>query len=304
VWNRPVEGAQLDPRSSELVAALNSEVASEDAAPGGPRLTIDTSAYSVPIYTVPAGQPTVPVTPRNTSQHALAGAWSHVPLPADAHPANGSDGDLVVWQPSSDHIWEFWRLAHDSEGWRASWGGAIEHASQNPGVYGPEAAPGATRWWGTPATSLALLGGLITLEDLATGQINHALAISIPNTRAGIYALPAKRTDGTSSSPLALPEGAHLRLDPRLDLASLHLPHLTLLIAQAAQRYGLIIRDRSPNIDFYGQDPTPTATNPYTGPRGYLEGKTPNQTIASFPWQHLQLLTMELRRTRHRRRRH
>jgi hypothetical protein len=144
---------------------------------------------------------------------------------------------------------------------------------------------------------LSIAGGLITLEDLEKGVINHALAMGIPEVRAGVYASPAQRTDGKSSSPLSLPEGAHLRLDPNLDLAALHLPRLTLMIAEAAQRYGIVVRDYTANVSFYAQDPTPTGTNPYAGPHGYFEGKTPAQLLASFPWSYLQLLKMELHGT-------
>jgi hypothetical protein len=91
-----------------------------------------------------------------------------------------------------------------------------------------------------------------------------------------------------------LPEGAHLRLDPNLDLTTLHLPRLTLMMAEAAQRYGIVVRDRAANVTFYAQDPTPTGTNPYTGAQGYFEGKSPKQLLRSFPWSHLQLLKMDL----------
>jgi len=294
-WNEALAAdAPLDPGSGELVDALNAEVTRELEATSGPQPAIDTIAYSTPIYTVPANEATVPVSLNNTPKPALTAAWSEVPLPANAQPAAGTDGDLIVWQPATDRMWEFWRLTHNNSGWSASWGGAMQHVSKNRGVYGPEAWPGATPWWGVTASSLALAGGLISLEDLADGQINHALAMSIPNVRTNTYASPAQRTDGTSASPLALPEGAHLRLAPNLNLNNLHLPHITLEIAQAAQRYGIYIRDSSPNIGFYAQDPTPTGTNPYTGPHGYYEGKAPAQLLASFPWQHLQLLKMSL----------
>jgi hypothetical protein len=200
----------------------------------------------------------------------------------------------VVSQPSTDRLWEFWHLEQASGSWQAGWGGAIEKASLNPGAYGPEAWPGAKTNWGASASSLSIAGGLITLEDLELGQINHALAIALPDVRAGVYASPAQRTDGGDTEPLSLPEGAHLRLDPNLDLASLHLPHMTLLMAEAAQRYGIVVRDVASDVTFYGQDPTPTGTNPYTGTHGYFEGKSPQQLLASFPWSHLQLLKMEL----------
>ena len=296
-WNEPVPAnAPLDPSSAATVTAFDEEIATEENGSRGP--WINTIYYSVPIYTVPADQPTVQVTLENASTApALQSAWSAVPLPPTAQPAAGTDGHLVVWQPSSDRLWEFWRLVHAAEGWHASWGGAMQNVSSNPGVYDPEAWPGAQPWWGATATSLSLAGGLITFEDLERGQINHALAIAVPNVRAGVYASPAQRTDGKSTELLSLPEGAHLRLDPRLDLAALNLPRLTLMMAEAAQRYGIVVRDKASNVTFYAQDPIPTGTEPYAGPDGYFEGRYPSQLLASFPWSGLQVLKMDLHST-------
>ncbi len=297
-WNEEVPtSAPLDPSSAEVVGALDKEVTvAEEAIEGQP--TINTAAWSVPVYTVPADQPLVKITQTfsygGKVNPALQAAWEEVPLPADAQPAVGTDKHLVVWQPSTGKLWEFWHLEDTGEGWQAKWGGAIENASSDSGAYGPEAWPGAQTTWGGSATSLSLAGGLITLEDLQMGKINHALAMAVPNTRKGAYASPAERSDGVSIEPGSLPEGAHLRLDPNLDLASLHLPKLTLMMAEAAQRYGIFIRDSAQNVAFYGQDPIPTGTEPYTGTHGYYEGKSPQQILAVFPWSHLELLKMEL----------
>jgi hypothetical protein len=224
----------------------------------------------------------------------LQSAWSVVPLPPSAHPASGTDAVLVVWQPSTDQLWEFERLVHDSDGWRAVWGGAMQNVSSNTGVYAANAWSGAQSWWGASASSLSLAGGLISLEDLEMGQIDHALAMAIPNVSKGVYASPAQRDDGRSTDQLSLPEGAHLRLNPNLDLATLHLPPVTLMIAQAAQRYGIFVRDKGANVQLFAQDPTPTGTNPYAGRGGYFEGKSPAQLLAAFPWSELELLKMEL----------
>jgi len=272
--------------------ALNAEIAQKETEKKGPML--NTTAWSVPVYTMPAGQPTLKVKLQKTAA-ALQAAWEAVPLPAGAHPATGTDKHLVVWQPSTDKLWEFWKLEEGTEGWHASWGGAIESVSSNSGAYGPEAWSGAKTGWGASATSLSIAGGLVTLEDLETGVINHALAMAIPKPRGGgIFATPAHRTDGWSTEPLAIPEGAHLRLDPKLNLTSLNLPKLTRMLAEAAQKYGIFVRDAASNVVFYGQDPTPTGTNPYPGTSGYYEGKSVTQIMAAFPWSHLQLLQMEL----------
>jgi hypothetical protein len=293
-WNEevPAEGP-LDPSSATVMGAFSQEIAAETQAGLGP--AINTTKWSVPVYVVPASQPTVRVRLVSASaQLALQSAWNAVPLPPNAQPAAGTDGHLAVWQPSTERLWEFWRLAHGEEGWYAAAGGAMQQVSSNPGVYGPEAWPGAQPWWGGWASSLSLVGGLITLEDLSMGQINHALVIAIPHVRAGVYSSPAQRTDGQTLDPLSLPEGAHLRLDPKLNLATLHLPRVTLMIAEAAQRYGIFVGAGSGVVNLYGQDPTPTGTEPYGGAGGYFEGQISKKLLAAFPWSHLELLKMEL----------
>jgi hypothetical protein len=300
VWNRPVPAsALLAPRSADLVDAFDAEIAREEPAKHGP--SINTIFYSVPIDTVSAEQPTVKVTLASASKNpTLQAAWDAVPLPPNAEPAAGTDKHLVVWQPSTDKLWEFWRLGKTEAGWEAAWGGAIQNVSYNSGVYGPEAWLGAQPGWGASGTSLSIAGGLITLEDLEKGVINHALAMAIPNVRAGVYASPAHRSDGKSTEPLSLPEGAHLRLNPKLNLTALHLTRLTLMMARAAQRYGIVIRDKASHVVFYAQDPIPTGTEPYAGPNGYFEGKSPQESLASFPWRYLQVLRTTLHRDRRR----
>ena len=291
-WNARVPvNATVDPRSKVLVAALAQEVGEEESNTAGP--WINTTNFSVPLYIVAPHVPTVRVALDRTSP-ALQRAFDSVPLPRDARPARGSDKHLVVFQPSSRHLWEFWHLRKDGQGWRASWGGAIRDEATDPGAYGQQAWAGAGPSWGASASSLSIAGGLITFGDLSRGEIDHALALAIPVVRAGVYASPARRTDGTSTASTAIPEGAHLRLDPTLDVAALNLPQPTRLLAEAAQKYGIFIRDKAAEITFYAQDPSNTDSEPYAGSRGYLQGLSPSQLLSVFPWDHLQLLQMRL----------
>ncbi len=152
-WNTLVPAdASLDPRSAELAGAFGAEAASEvqedEAGKQGAWISIVTTTCSIPIYTVPADQPTVRVTLKGGQAAALQEAWDAVPLPPNAQPAAGTDGHLVVWQPSTNRLWEFWRLVHGTEGWYASWGGAMQKVWSNPGVYGPQAWSGAEPGWG------------------------------------------------------------------------------------------------------------------------------------------------------------
>ena len=202
---------------------------------------------------------------------------------------------MTIWQPATDKFWEFFRMRPEPDGWHAAWGGAIEHVSQSPGYYTASSWPGALTVWGASATSLPVAAGLITIADLRSGVIDHALSVALPAPRAGVYAWPAQRSDGTGG-PNTIPEGARLRLDPSLDLNSLNLPPLTHMIAEAAQRYGIIVRDQTHyGISFYAEDPTQYGGNKlYYGTHGFFGGMTPQQLLARFPWSDLQVLKLQL----------
>jgi hypothetical protein len=244
---------------------------------------INTTQYSTPVYTVPAGQPTVRVT-LDVPNARLQAAFEQVPIPPGAVAARGTDQNLVVWQPSTDTMWEFWLAYRGEDGWHATYGGKMNNVSTNPGHFTdpPE--------WGATATSIPLLGGLMRPAEMAAGRIDHALALAIPEARAGVHVWPAQRTDGNVYRPDAIPEGTRFRINPAVDLSKLAMPPLVRTMAVAAQRYGIVVRDRGGAIAFYAEDTTPTGTDPYSGPGGLFGDKYPSQLLSEFPWQHLQVV--------------
>jgi hypothetical protein len=62
------------------------------------------------------------------------------------------------------------------------------------------------------------------------------------------------------------------------------------MIAKAVQRYGMILRDKAGSLSFYAEDPTQYGTNPYPA----LFGGYPDNLLAKFPWDRLQVLAMDL----------
>jgi hypothetical protein len=135
------------------------------------------------------------------------------------------------------------------------------------------------------------------LSELSAGVIPHALAMNIPYAKPKTYSFPAQRTDGTSTDPNAIPEGARFRLDPALNIDALNLPPMTRAMAKAAQRYGIIVRDQTAHaISFFAENPSQTqsATSPYSGPGGFFGRSDPTAVIAAFPWDHLQLVKMDV----------
>jgi hypothetical protein len=269
----------------------------KDGFANGKSAWIQTSDTSTPLYVVPSDQPTVRVT-------LDAGAWAtslqqaleNVPMPPNAIAAAGPDMHLTVWQPSTDRLWDLFKARKLDDGWHASFGGATSSVSTFSGYYSDASWPGLSHsYWGATATSLPVIAGTMRISELRNGVIPHALALNIPFARPTVYSYPAQRTDGTSSDPAAIPEGAHFRLDPTLDLSKLNLPPMTRMMAEAAQRYGMIVRDQTGwAVAVFGEDPTPTGTNPYDGPTGFFRGWQPSDLMKAFPWDRLQLLRMDL----------
>lgn len=279
VWNQPIPaGAELDPRSASWSRQVLQQVST------GYAPTINANTFTSAIATVPRGQPKVRVT-LDKPNPTLQRQFDAVPVPDDARISPGTDQHLTVYQPSTDTLWEFWKTRHQGEQWFATYGGRIEHVSRNPGYFdGDDSLLGAT------ATGLPLVAGLITLKDARAPSIDHALAISLVHARARWYTWPAQRTDGNTPGADVIPEGAHLRLDPQLDVSELGLPPLVAKMARAAQRYGLIVRDQSGAVAFSAELPPANDRGAWSGPEGEYDGMQSYELAKLFPWKHLQVL--------------
>ncbi len=281
VWNaRLPNDAPIASTSAAYVAMLEAPLTHYGA-------WINSYSYSIPVYKVGPSQPRVPVTLDigGSGAQTLASAFhAGVPIPANAVAAAGTDQSMVVWQPSSDRLWEFWHAQKVGGVWHARWGGVMHNVSSNPGYYSNR------EYWGGSASGLSLLGGLISPAELRSGRIDHALAMAIPHAAAGRFVFPAQRTDGNDHSANAIPEGTRFRLNPRVDVAALHLPRFTAMVALAAQRYGIIVRDQSGAVSLYVQQPTPGQPNPYYGRGGLFDGQGPSQLLHDFPWRDLEVV--------------
>ena len=187
-------------------------------------------------------------------------------------------------------MWEFWQASKQSDGWHASWGGAIKHVSQSRGYYTTNSWPGLSaaelgRHGHEPAGDRGNDDGQASCAPPGSGTPWRWIS---PHRGPGEYSWPAQRTDG-HGPPGAIPEGARLRLPPDLNLQAMNLPRLTLKIARAVKRRGMIVRDQTGvAIGFYAQDPVGLKSDPYNGPNGMFAGQKPSQILARFPWEQAQ----------------
>jgi hypothetical protein len=288
--NAPLsEHARIAKHSKAMVADLRRQIASRPRGAG-----VGTTQYSSPVYVVPPDQPTVRVN-APPGRADLQAQWARVPLPAAARPAPGTDQNLVVWQPATNALWEFWGLRRDAIGaWHARYGGRMPFVSRNDGEF--EYPPGPQ--FGASASSIALLAGLQRAAELERGTIDHAvdLAVLARQGRDG-WCWPAHRTDPEHRrrDRAAIPAGQRFRLPAGLDLARYArdprhpLSRYALTLARAVQRYGLIVRESSAEVGFYAEDPSPLGRNPYPA---IFQGQTPDGrgVLRNFPWSRLKAL--------------
>jgi hypothetical protein len=286
VFNRELPAsAPLASNSVQLVSAFQAQVSKYYG-----HAVINTTEWSAPVYVVGANTPTIALVGESSICPRPEGVFSGfqaqieaVPVPADALPAAGTDKELIIWQPSTGHLWEFWRALKEAGHWTACWGGEIADAYTSDGVF---PAP-----FGASAAGLSLLGGQIHLEDLERGTINHALELLLPDTLSSEFVWPADRTDGGSKDADSIPEGTRFRLNPSVDLATLHLSKLALEIATAIQRYGMIVGDTSGSVALTAQDPTPLIAEGKPNPYTTLLGGDPYDVLDAVPWSQLQVIS-------------
>jgi hypothetical protein len=301
--------APIDPDSAAMVAEVrNMAQGLGPDSPNGRQVTsragINYDAYAPMLYTVPAGQRRVAVALDSGDPDLRAALAAGVPIPPEARPATGTDRQLIVYQPSTDTMWELWRARKDIIGaWHARWGGVIGDVSQNPGHYEDAVVGGyaESHTWGGPAAGIPNLPGLITVDQLRSGVIGHALVFSTWANNPHRWVYPAQRTDGRCRGLIRqycadVPQGARFRIDPDFDLSRIQNP-IARMIAEAVQDYGMVLNNTTGSgLSFYaeGWRGHPGTGDPYYGPEGLFTGD-PDQLATTefmreFPWEHLQML--------------
>lgn len=103
----------------------------------------------------------------------------------------------------------------------------------------------------TNASGFSLLAGMVRYDEVAAGDVGHAIGLTLPGIRRGAPVWPAQSSDGRSTDPQAPPMGTWLRLRPEADLARLG-PQAR-VVARALQTYGAIVVDTGPAATLTGE---------------------------------------------------
>ena len=288
-WYRPIpKDAPLHPNSENFARDFVRQLKAYYG-----HVTVNVGRYSAPVYIAGSDVRAASVAPWDCQKRGhldprLEEQWRAVPIPDEARPSQDSDSEMTIYQPSSDTLWEFWKAQKVDGRWQACWGGRLQNVSKSDGIW--------PRYYGAVATGLPLLGGMITVDELRRGRIDHVMGIALVQTEHwNVFSWPANRSDGANPTklPNRIPEGLRFRLDPSVDVDALKLNPIAKIIAKAAQSYGFVVWDKAGAIALRAEDPKRFTTTGQADPYPDLWKGTPSYAIlAGFPWDRLQFLPM------------
>ncbi|HWW44720.1 MAG TPA: hypothetical protein VN180_06575, partial [Acidimicrobiia bacterium] len=211
-WNVPVgSGARFasdaDPRTLDLQAV--------------PGVNIDAQAYSQPMYRASTSDPLRTVTdPHGTAQYRI---------PDAATPAAGTDADLHVVDPTDHWVDECWNARR------------LPSGDLTCGYHVRTDLTGSGVTSGVRAAGVSAIGGLIRQWELDQGQIDHAVALALPDTaQAGgpIWPATAQDSDAVVAYRGHIPLGTLLAIPSSVDVTTLGLTPGGLVLAHALQDFG------------------------------------------------------------------
>jgi hypothetical protein len=261
-WNRRIDTSRVDSSSEAMIRYAHERVGVIER-PGGTQfirrnfvedgLYINTVRWTVPV--VAGGRPTSLV-----CRQLVCGDGADTTvlnIPDDVDPDPRYDGWYTVFDTSASVAYDLWRARREAD----------DTISYNYMRKWDLNGPGYSQPWteGARGSGLPLFAGLIRPGELESGEIQHALAISVPGPATGIFVQPASSTDG-NGRPRSLPEGARIRLKREVVLPAPRDPRTGKVIKLTKQQqrladaivaclrtYGAIVVDRAAVPTLYAQ---------------------------------------------------
>lgn len=104
-------------------------------------------------------------------------------------------------------------------------------------------------WTSADAAGLPILPGLLRLDEVQAGEVDHAIRMTLSKTDRS-YVWPARHQAGLPSNGLLPPMGAWFRLAASYDTS--HFSTATRVVLAAMKRHGMILADNGSDWFFSG----------------------------------------------------
>ena len=228
-WNTPVDRLPVDSNSAAYVATIGAD---KPLVPDFGSGTFQGGPIGIPFVVVPGSQPKVPI----SFQYADESEPGPYPLPPDAPIEGGSQstGDRHVLVIDRDNcvLYEVFSSYPQTDGsWKAGSGAVFK---LNSNTLRPDT------WTSADAAGLPIVPGLVRYDEVAAGEIRHAIRFTVPQTRHA-YIWPARHFASSLTGPQYPPMGARFRLKAGFDISSYSPENQVIL--RALKKYGMLLAD-------------------------------------------------------------
>lgn len=232
IWNTRVDGLPVHPLSDDYVDAVGRDTNFHPDFGSGIWPPEDGGPIGIPYVIVPAGQPGVPISFYYPDE-SDSGPY---PIPTDPPIEGGPDADgdrhILIVQAETCLLYEVYDARpREDGGWDAG-SGAIFDLRSN--ALRPDG------WTSADAAGLPILPGLVRFDEVAAGEITHALRFTAPDTQRA-YVWPARHYASDLTDAAYPPMGQRFRLRADFDLSPFD-PQVQVIL-RAMQRYGIILAD-------------------------------------------------------------
>ncbi len=229
VWNTPVDHLPVDSSSSAYIATIGSE---KTVHPDFGASLWNDGPIGIPYTLVPGNQPRVNVS-FEYDDESDPGPY---PLPPDAAIEGGSsstgDRHVLALDTNNCILYETFSSYPQPDGsWQAGSGAIFDLRSHQLRPSG---------WTSADAAGLPILPGLVRYEEVAAGEIRHALRFTAPQTQRR-FVWPARHYASSLTSSQYPPMGKRFRLKANFNLSTFS-PDVQVIL-RALKKYGMILAD-------------------------------------------------------------
>jgi hypothetical protein len=237
-WNTDISKEPVDPRSSKIIASIGVGTGLHPDFGSG---TYDQSIIGIPYVVVGASQKPVSIKITSYKSESDPGPF---PVPKDApiegYKPNGKsfsgDRHVLVIDMHTNRLYEMWEAFLQSDNsWKCQSAAEFHLNSNN---VRPTAKPG---WTSADAAGLPIFPGLARYDEVAAGEIPHALRFTVSRSREA-YVAPANHWASSDTSADLPPMGMRVRLKASYEIPS-SFSGQTKTILRALKKYGMIVAD-------------------------------------------------------------
>ena len=227
IWNTPIDALPIHPQSDSWVARIGAgEGFHMDFGSG----TWEGGPIGIPFNVVSGATVNRYTLEFYYPDESDAGPY---PIPENPNREYGSDHHILIVDTDTCTLYEIYDARFEGGQWKGG-SGAIWDLNSN--------ALRPAGWTSSDAAGLPILPGLARYDEIAAGEIKHALRFTAAQTSGYIWPARHLTTEAQNGIP---PMGARFRLKADYDISGF--PQELQIILQAFKIYGIILADEGAN---------------------------------------------------------